>query len=761
MSEGARIEERAWAESERAGDPPWAPLDAAGEVARVRATAGPRAALARLPSGSTRSTPLRVEEALCHYALGDFERAAAAVDGDAAAARAMAPLLAAVEGGEVPRARKGSSVRAKAVHELARGIGELRGGQPVRALGRFRKIPVEVELDVAAQVAAIEVGSTRGRQPQSALTRLVDRARGDPELDAAVGRHIGRTFAERPLLAQSALRGRWCELRPSWVNPCRAALAAGARAESGSPSALLEVHPGSVPEAYRGALHLHRGFALLAQDPKRAERELDAALARGADPLEVLRGRNLAATSGSASARALERLHRAALRSGVPEAGIVTGHARLERLVGSERWSDLPSAVAELEQLRDARGLASKRTDSVILRARYELAFRAGRWPEARDFARRLTEVRPGLAFGWLAQAELEEKLGTSTEAILSLYHRARQAIERGAARDSASDGPEAELEMLEREERALRKRKGLFVAPTSAGAWARAYLEGGSQEDGAPSPSLAEAHARLSAEDQRACLVVEAIRRAQLDRLAGWLPGVLFAEREGQAFEAIVEAMNAVDPALLRRLARELDGATVERIVQAGIGETATVVLFDNAARIPAHRVAALKRVAGRRSEAPALEAAKRRLAPHVSLDRLIEEGLDFEGEDEIDLGFEEQAPFEAIKRLFAEIGAGMVDPGPGPGARGGAFKDTVPSSLRGLYEMAQALDALPEKVLRDLIEELPFEGPPLFELPVDGAPFRLPGARPSGASARAERKNKKKREKQNRKRGRGRSKK
>jgi hypothetical protein len=733
---------------------------AAQAASKKRRDGDPAGALALLEKAGRSTTRLRVEEALAAFALGDGARAKAAVEGDRRAASVLGPFLAAEGEGEVPRVPKGASPGRKALHELARGIVEVRRGKPAAAERRLRKLGDGPPLDAELHCFAAAVSHREGFPLFRAQRGLWSACRGDAALEAALGRLIATHDFEPPPEAPGRMKKAY-----------EAERARRERGEPGSPSALLATEPARVPKAERGRLHLHRGFALIGRNPARAQRELEAALAAGEDQVEVLRGLFLAALEAGKdrAKKPMRRLARALERASAPEAALVGAIARAEAAEQLEDAALLREALEDAERFA-ARCAPSKDVTFALLRTRLDLCFAERAFDAAADTAREIVALRPTDPIARLRLAEAEESRGADPNTVLDVFRAGLDALD-------GAPGPETAraARFLEEEMQSFRSRRRRDLMPTRAPDWGLAYFaEGGQDASGAPSPRLLEAREALAAEDRRACLVLEAARRAAVGGLKsqGWLREWLEA-KPGPDRDGILEISARMAPSALRDVAAELPAPVIEDLLKGTARSAVPLLLADHASRLSTSTVRAAKKVRPptRHFAHAALAAAEERLRPDVDLSALILEGDAYAPEVAEDEDF--PPGLEFLAHLSYDRASAVLDElqaGPGNPQSMLALLSAVEEAMAAAHARGEEIELPPP--LDELFEASGIEGLREFReqasrhLPPPGmdiAPFgelEPAPARGKKAEQKAEQKARKKREKKNRKRGRGKKK-
>ncbi len=563
-------------------------------------------------AGPPCTTRLRVEAALCAFDLGDEATVQSLVDGDADAQRVVAPLLALLRGTDPPVSRASSMVRG--LSAIARAARLSSQGELDKARQRLHSIPKDVRsaLDVEGHTDVLNIRRGHGNRAFGAAYRLARRAEGDAEALAALGSAIGSV----PWLAEMALDRR-LGLDEAATRACARSLRYHAEARSDSPAGLLARDTASVPDEYRGRLHLHRGFALIKSDPKRAERELDAALSRGEDALEVWRGRFLAARGTDRAQKSLQRLMRALDRCGAAEAVLVVAVALLGVLIGAGRFDEGVSVMKRVDEVLASLAVDGCETVRAVESYRLTLLEHQGDAEAARMVARGLIDKVPSAGIGWATLIALEDDADVAND----LLRRGRAAVEAGGA------GPrkQQDLEMLEEEASHFRARRGAIA---TASEWARAYL-GAPDQEGAPNATLTAARDALDANHRRAAFLVEAARRAHgADTgFTEWL-GRLLAGPDATLATGVAEVVGSIAPGALRKASCGLPPERVVLIASSVGGHVAQLLLLEHGhwlardARIQIERAALAGGGARRTREA------ERLLEPQVSLIELIERG-------------------------------------------------------------------------------------------------------------------------------------
>jgi hypothetical protein len=380
--------------------------DLCGQLRRGGKLESARALAATAP----RSRRLRLEHALAAFALGKDDEAERAAEADPAVKAAVAPLVAAaraVGAGEAdgapepaePGAHEGAArppangaargrkraasappSAADALHAAAGAVqavalgkaraardlaAKMNGGGP--AVGAFAAdMRDAIDLELASSPARADAPAARLARSRHVSTDARVRgalvaalARLDASLAAQVGLLIGMSSEElRPLRALAPPDG-----------------GADGRSEVHAAMEIASVAGASAfaPE-HRAAAALYEGFGCLSSDPKRAERAFDRAVELGADLLEALRGKMLAAMDVPAdalgdapelpprmAAAAADRFARAARRT-----PLAAPFARLASVLAAQGWEAEGDTRAALASIEVARAIPSSEPDDEI-----------------------------------------------------------------------------------------------------------------------------------------------------------------------------------------------------------------------------------------------------------------------------------------------------------------------------------------------------------------------------------------------------------
>ncbi len=398
--------------------------------------------LAVTAAGGRRTTALRREEALAAFAAGDDEVVAQLAAADEAIAAALGPLLQAVRGEVVGPPTAAPPLRA--LQAAARAVSHAVRGELDQARSVVHHIPYARRVEVLGEEIAVAAGLTapgRGlqsleyleRSPQVPRSSEVRRLMGaEALLDAEEMARIPPSLAAHPELMRRVLPARL----------------AGAT----SPGTVAEVIRQAGVDAFdaseRPAAALYLGFAQIRADPAAASRSLDRAIALGADMIEALRGKMLAAlarTDGPRrdweredgdlreAATAADRLAHALERTprGAPLAAMAGKMAVL-------RWLDAGNGQAALASIARARPHAdAKLLDELVVLEADALALRS---PEEAD--RRLAALlaaSPGNVEAWKKRAELAELQGDKERADAILLEAAEATQDPALAVEARS----------------------------------------------------------------------------------------------------------------------------------------------------------------------------------------------------------------------------------------------------------------------------------------------------------------------------------
>jgi hypothetical protein len=390
----------------------------------LRREGEPGQALAVAAAGARRTPELRREEALAAFAAGNDEVAAQLASMDEAIGAALGPLLQAVRGEVAGPGAAAPPLRA--MHAAARAVAHVVRGEPHLAQAVLKRIPlasrVVVRSDQIFNAAALQV-------PEHALGALTQldrspRAPGDGEV-------------RRLMASEAALRVEDFEHLPPRLaaDPNVSRRVAPARlAAATSPGMIAEVVRQAGVEVFdvseRANAALFLGFTQIRSEPAAASRSFDRAIQLGADLVEALRGKVLAAVTlahtfedGDPEQRrairdaagAADRLARALERS--PRAGPL---AAMAGKLAAAQWLGCDDARSALASIAKARPLAGgKLVDDLDLLEAEAVGLRSPREAEQRLEA--LTRRAPGNVEAWKRRAALAMSQGAveRAEAIL------------------------------------------------------------------------------------------------------------------------------------------------------------------------------------------------------------------------------------------------------------------------------------------------------------------------------------------------------
>ncbi|MBX3274622.1 MAG: hypothetical protein KF729_30430 [Sandaracinaceae bacterium] len=361
--------------------------DLAAEVAGALRRAGHLDQARRLVAPSApRSRRAALEEALAAFAAGDDARVAELAAVHTALAPILAPLSAAAEDAPALRKPRGTSAATADLYTAARALTASRAGDHATAARTAKTIG-------AKDARAFVLAATRLAGPKAVARDF-----------AALGRELSPelTRLARVAMAQAmprwALSQRWREVAPYALAAMGRSMGDGERLRLG----LAELGPEAF-ERPADALWW-RGLQLLDADAfDDAEAAFDGALERGADLLECLRGRWLAAR-GRCGATMHPR-HRSTL--------VRAGETYARALAKDPRHVALRAAV--LIDLAGATHVEPGRADTFLTSA---LAAVEGTWADTTPFRVSLDLHRAHARFGEgdlaAADAHLERVIATA-----------------------------------------------------------------------------------------------------------------------------------------------------------------------------------------------------------------------------------------------------------------------------------------------------------------------------------------------------------
>ncbi|MGA3120792.1 MAG: hypothetical protein ABSF69_08500 [Polyangiaceae bacterium] len=673
---------------------------------KLRRAGEPVQALAVAAAGGRRTPELRIEEALAAFAAGNDELAAQLVAGDPGVATAIGPLLQAVRGEVAAPATPAAPLRA--LHAVARAVGHAVRGEVDLARAVVRHIPRAAR----SQIFAEEIGAAAALQaPEGAIEALVTLSRS-PRVprDAEARRRMAaeaalsaEQLAALPpvLMADPHLRAR--------VVPARLAAATS----PGTAAAIIgEAGIDLFDPSERPAAALYLGFTQIRSNPAAASRSFDRAIALGADLIEALRGKWLAACESAhgRGAKPGRQAYRdaAAASDRLAHALEKTAHAgplaAATGKVAALGWLEAGDAKAALESVARARRLAvGKFRDSLDLIETEALAVRSPADAERRLDA--LLEQAPGNVDAWKQRVALAATQGDTDRAQTLIL----------AAAEATQD---AELAARARQVLGNRRRiapfEGMVPGAATAGALA-CELARTATEDDFPLPLAATFRdalgpgARLAFDG--ASIVIAATQAAD-DVAREHLRATLVAWRTSPRNVAKLSAVAVfagLDDALLVA-SRDLDGAhdlpaltaMAEALAVAGNGKLAAKLLPRIAPGLSRDRIAFFKSLAtGTRpveiAGTPDPDQAARDfdlvLAPEFSMVTFVSE----EDDDDPDLGFS-----DGEQGLFARL------------------LDTLEIPLDEMLDIAPDKLRRLEQRLGDMIARLP-PGPALMRAVAD----------------------------------------
>ncbi len=585
------------------------------QCCRLRQQGHAAQALQLLADAPPNTTRLQVEAALCAFDVGDAARLRAFVAGNPAAERAVGPLAAVLAGDDPPQAR---APLLKGLAAIARSTRLAAEGDLEKARQRLHSVPKNLRqtLNVDAHADVLKMRRGHGNHAYGAAYHFIKRTRDDAEVLKALGLAIGSVpwLAEEVLARRIGLDGRA-------QKACARSLRYHTAARSDSPAGMLARDPSSIPAEHRGRLHLHRGFAAARSDPARAERELDKALARGEDALEVWRGRALAAHSAEKAHKAFERLLRALERAGSREATLVVALALLDVLLDRGQRAHAWALLEQVDELLEALKIEGAETLRVAGVYRLTLLRDRGDDEAARAAALALVEKVPSAGPGWATLIALED----DAAAVDDLLRRGRAAVEAstGGARK------QRDLQILDDAAADFRKEHGVIQ---TAGQWACAYIAAAAS-CGAPTEALATARDALEDEHRRAAWLVEVALRAHrsADGFEAWL-GSLLASPDIELATGAAEVVGQIDAPAVRKASCALSTDRVLHLASSVRGAAAAQLLLEHANRLSRFEIVRLRLIASASMTPHRSRAAARSLEPDFSLTELIDEGDAYE---------------------------------------------------------------------------------------------------------------------------------
>lgn len=317
--------------------------------------------------GRRRTGEFRMEEALAAFALGKDEIAAAITAEDERVAAVVGPLLRAVRGEDEPAGRAKAPPERRAIQEAARAVGYAVRGEGGKARAALRRIDRSLRDRVLAREleGAVDVAD-RGRAVEG-LDRLeksaIARAPGDVRraILAEAAAHGSSGIVEG--LSERFPEASKEELRLAVIPAVRARLLSST-SPAAAADAIRDLDLAAFPAAGRAAAALYRGYGLLGADPEAAARSFDAALELGADMVEALRGKLLAALGVAADAAPGSRQKRASRDVGAAanRLGRALGHDASGRAlvaaaetIAAGAWIDAGDARAAEASIARAR----------------------------------------------------------------------------------------------------------------------------------------------------------------------------------------------------------------------------------------------------------------------------------------------------------------------------------------------------------------------------------------------------------------------
>lgn len=517
---------------------------------------------------------LAIEGALAAFAVDDPVLMRRFAEGNPRVARAVEPLLAVLEA----RSPSGRYTRPvpKALAAVCRAVIDNCSGETGKARTKLRAIGVAGKGKVLAEMHldALDVQADGWGGPERAAHRLVVAAEGDPVLEEAAGFHIG--LHRRNPFVPGKLSAAF-----------KRGIAAGAserhRGSEGRRS-LLDADPAVLPPEDRGPLLLHQAFALAGEGRADARRRFDQALAAGAEPSEVARGRWILG-GARRSDEEYPRFLKHVARHRVPEAELAALCFGLTIAPVTPSWSrDMQRAEALSEQLDGP----DPTTRAMILALRGRRLLARGQKEQAVASARQAVEIDPAITLGWVIIGELEWK-DLPTKEVSKQIEAARAAL-------ASRTGDEDRTQTLERL-RALEAELG--AAPRlleSAEDWAFAYLE---LEDLEPSAELLLLRDRLPSKEAEATWVVEAARTAWEDPDDAAFMARLFGSKPSRScLSAVIEVwfkITGTPPMAQALLSGELDAEKATLLLQASSATVRTWWLPRIGALVPGRAVRAL----------------------------------------------------------------------------------------------------------------------------------------------------------------------
>ncbi len=637
---------------------------------KLRRDGDPAQALVLAAAGNRRTPGFRMEEALAAFATGDDARTAALASADATIAAALGPLLQAVRG-EVAGASAGSPPL-RALHAAARAVAHVVRGEPDQARAVIKRLPMVAR----GPVLAGEIGVAAGLQAREhALDALASLGRSS---------HVRRDAEVRRLMAAEAVldAAQLAALPPALAAdpdllrrtmPVRLAAAT-------SPGAVAEIVRQAGVEVFdaaeRAAATLYLGYSQLRADPTAASQSCDRAVQLGADLVESLRGKLLAAMEiahrpGNApphqrfrdAATAADRLAHALQR--LPRGGPLAAAAGK---LAAMQWIDAGEARPALASIEKSRPLAGgKLGDALDLLEADALALRS-----PADADRRLDALlrrSPDNVDAWKKRAEIAAIQGDMERADAILLDAAEATKDPGlaaAAREIRGDrGQIAPFE-------------GMIPGVATAGALAK-ELARTTTEDDDPLPLAALCRdalgptARLAFD--AAALVITADQGpdgAVTARLHAGMLAWRGAPRDLASFSAVAllvglgSELVAATRALHSKEGDDLPALTAvaEVLAVAGFGKLVGKLLPRIAAGLSRERVAFFKSLAGagkRQAQIPGVpdpEQAARELDLALAPDFGIEAFLREEKEEDDDLDVFGPGGGDVLGELFGMLG-------------------------------------------------------------------------------------------------------